>query len=755
MFLALHGPFGEDGVVQALCEAAGLVYTGSGVAASAVGMDKALFKRICAAIGMPVVPWIEVAAGEWRSDPAGGAVARRGVRRGAARPAGDRQAGAPRLRSASPSSITRTTPSTPAARSPRRSATTTGAGRGVPRPSPRARDERRRQPARDLETSARARSCPATSSTTTAPSTATACRARPTSRTSTGAPRAPARLSRGRAYLAIGASGFARVDFLLAGDGVLYLNEINTIPGFTPISLFPVLCRQGGYDFGGICERIVELALERAADAAAAPADPRRPARPMKLPVRQPVGARLDAADLERAAAASVARGAGRRALLVGAVRAASTGSIRLTAFRLDPAAVQISGLVYTDEQQSARRRRARWHGPAQRLRLGPPRWPKPLRGLPSVLAPRSMSACPTSSRSASASATPLLIWRTSARLVPRRCRRARLLAPAAAGASGLPVARRSACRSAAEPRTSATASTPVDLAAARLLLTITPADVGSASPGLALSVDDDDGWVHDRAAAGLARDLRPLHRQPAAAGRRMPRQVSASRSLLAERQGRPHAGLPAPSRATAAAPSATSRRRSARLRPECRREGDMSPPRGGRETVEREAVLVAIDVGTSKVVALVGEVTRDGAVTIIGKGAAPSSGLKKGVVINIEQTVNSIRSAREAGRAAVRLPHRGGLRRRRRQPRREPELARRGRRQRAAARGEPRGHRAGHRGRAGGQHPIEPRGAARPAARLRGRRPGGRQGPAGHERGPARGRDAHRPRLRDARSRT
>jgi cell division protein FtsA len=63
---------------------------------------------------------------------------------------------------------------------------------------------------------------------------------------------------------------------------------------------------------------------------------------------------------------------------------------------------------------------------------------------------------------------------------------------------------------------------------------------------------------------------------------------------------------------------------------------------------VEREAILVAIDVGTSKVVTLIGEVTRDGAVTIIGKGAPASSGLKKGVVINIEQTVESIRSARE-----------------------------------------------------------------------------------------------------------
>jgi D-alanine-D-alanine ligase len=64
------------------------------------------------------------------------------------------------------------------------------------------------------------------------------------------------------AYLAIGAAGFARLDFLLAGDR-LYLSEINTIPGFTPISLFPVLCAEGGYDFAAICERILELARAR------------------------------------------------------------------------------------------------------------------------------------------------------------------------------------------------------------------------------------------------------------------------------------------------------------------------------------------------------------------------------------------------------------------------------------------------------------------------------------------------------------
>jgi cell division protein FtsA len=63
---------------------------------------------------------------------------------------------------------------------------------------------------------------------------------------------------------------------------------------------------------------------------------------------------------------------------------------------------------------------------------------------------------------------------------------------------------------------------------------------------------------------------------------------------------------------------------------------------------VEREAVLVGIDVGTSKVCALIGEVGRDGRLTIMGHGTVPASGLKKGVVINIDQTVRSIADAVE-----------------------------------------------------------------------------------------------------------
>jgi cell division protein FtsA len=63
---------------------------------------------------------------------------------------------------------------------------------------------------------------------------------------------------------------------------------------------------------------------------------------------------------------------------------------------------------------------------------------------------------------------------------------------------------------------------------------------------------------------------------------------------------------------------------------------------------VEREAVLVGVDVGTSKVCTLIGEVSRDGRLTIMGHGTVPSLGLKKGVVVNIDQTVRSIQESVE-----------------------------------------------------------------------------------------------------------
>jgi len=63
-------------------------------------------------------------------------------------------------------------------------------------------------------------------------------------------------------YRAIGAEGFARIDFLVAGDRIV-VSEINTIPGFTPISLFPTMPSEAGFSFADVCLRVVDLAIER------------------------------------------------------------------------------------------------------------------------------------------------------------------------------------------------------------------------------------------------------------------------------------------------------------------------------------------------------------------------------------------------------------------------------------------------------------------------------------------------------------
>jgi D-alanine-D-alanine ligase len=262
IFIALHGPFGEDGTVQALCEAAGLAYTGCGVAASAIGMDKALFKRIIGALGMSVVPWLEISAGDWRADRAS---ARQRVL--------DYMADLPDPRlmikpARLGSSVGMTIVHQP---SELDAALDEAFGFDDLALAEAYLDHPRElelsvlgNAAADLEVFGPgeifpghefydyvAKYTPDVSRTTDQPQVSDALREQLHDLAA-------------RAFLAIGGSGFARVDFLVAGERV-FLNEINTIPGFTPISLFPVLCRQGGYDFGAAAERIVELARQRAA----------------------------------------------------------------------------------------------------------------------------------------------------------------------------------------------------------------------------------------------------------------------------------------------------------------------------------------------------------------------------------------------------------------------------------------------------------------------------------------------------------
>jgi D-alanine-D-alanine ligase len=65
------------------------------------------------------------------------------------------------------------------------------------------------------------------------------------------------------AFRAIDASGLARVDFFLTSDGRLLVNELNTIPGFTSISMYPKLWEASGVPYADLVDRLIELAIER------------------------------------------------------------------------------------------------------------------------------------------------------------------------------------------------------------------------------------------------------------------------------------------------------------------------------------------------------------------------------------------------------------------------------------------------------------------------------------------------------------
>jgi D-alanine-D-alanine ligase len=258
--IGLHGPFGEDGTIQAMLDAAGLAYTGSGVAASALGMDKALFKRMCRGLGLPVVDWREVRAERWAADRA--SIEREMTAFSAGLPD-------PRLMvkpSGLGSSVGMTLVHAPGELA--------AAIDLALRYDTVALVEAYLPGARDLEVAVigndpgrleifgpgeivsgnefydyAAKYTPGLSETSTKAEVDDRERA------------IFHKLSRD-VYRAIGAEGFARIDFLVAGERIV-VSEINTIPGFTPISLFPTMPAEGGYTFTDVCIRIVELGLER------------------------------------------------------------------------------------------------------------------------------------------------------------------------------------------------------------------------------------------------------------------------------------------------------------------------------------------------------------------------------------------------------------------------------------------------------------------------------------------------------------
>ncbi len=262
VFPVLHGPYGEDGTVQGLLELAGLPYVGAGVTASAVAMDKVMFKDVMRAHGLPIVDCVVVKRRSWDADP-NRVVAQIEDRFGY--PVFTKPANL-----GSSVGITKCHDSA-------------GLAAGL---SDAALYDRKLlvEPAvpqaREIEVSVLGNDDPMAS----LPGEIVPSRefySYEAKYLDTGdqasALHIPVPLSEQltrrvqklavRTYQAIDCAGMGRVDFLLSRETEeLYISEVNTIPGFTQISMYPKLWEASGIPYPELIDRLIELALERQRD---------------------------------------------------------------------------------------------------------------------------------------------------------------------------------------------------------------------------------------------------------------------------------------------------------------------------------------------------------------------------------------------------------------------------------------------------------------------------------------------------------
>ncbi len=258
VFPVLHGPYGEDGTLQGLLELSGVPYVGSGVLASAVGQDKEYMKRVFTSFGLKVGPYVVIRPREWERDES---AARKKIIDFAGEhgwPLFVKPARAVR-RSASPRS---TTSRTWTRRSPRPSATTPRSWSrrrcGAVRSSAASWSSRT---ARGPPSRPRSRRRTRTRTTTSRRSTSTRPRARP----GPADPQETAEVQRLAvdAFEAASCEGLVRADFFLTEDGDFVINEINTMPGFTPISMYPAMWQASGISYEELVDRLIQAALRR------------------------------------------------------------------------------------------------------------------------------------------------------------------------------------------------------------------------------------------------------------------------------------------------------------------------------------------------------------------------------------------------------------------------------------------------------------------------------------------------------------
>ena len=255
----LHGPYGEDGTVQGLLELANVPYVGAGVLASAVGMDKATMKLVFAARGLPICDYDVIIKRDWQRD-----------RRAVMNAVIDRLGFPVFVKPANLGSSVGISKAKHAAEL--RTAIDLAAQFDrkivVEAAVPRAReieiavlgnDEPEASVPGEIISSREFYDYEAkyidAGSTAVIPAPLTEAQTR------------DVRALAVAAFKAIDGAGMSRVDFLLAGDsGVLYLNEVNTIPGFTTISMYSKMWEASGVSYPALLDRLIALAFERHAD---------------------------------------------------------------------------------------------------------------------------------------------------------------------------------------------------------------------------------------------------------------------------------------------------------------------------------------------------------------------------------------------------------------------------------------------------------------------------------------------------------
>jgi D-alanine-D-alanine ligase len=260
VFPVMHGTFGEDGTIQGLLDLAGLPFVGAGVLGSAIAMDKDVSKRLLQAAKIPVVPWITVQRHDWESNPAEiqGAIelkfqypvfvkpATLGSSVGMTK-AHSREELAPALNLAAEFAMKILVEECVVAREIEVSVL----GNHDPKASVPGEIIPHREfydyTAKYLEEG---------------------------SQIVIPAELKPAQVQKIQQYAveafrALELSGMARVDFFLEKKaGKIYLNEVNTIPGFTSISMFPKMWEASGIPFRELIDRLIALALEQHAEKA-------------------------------------------------------------------------------------------------------------------------------------------------------------------------------------------------------------------------------------------------------------------------------------------------------------------------------------------------------------------------------------------------------------------------------------------------------------------------------------------------------